>query len=75
MGTKFCGIVEAVICPCGIRTPLPHVWRFSFVASRSPARRNVMEPHSDSVQSGARRDGIAGIYGNLGIVESLTYRF
>jgi hypothetical protein len=28
-----------------------------------------------SVQSGARRDGIAGIYGNPGIVESATYRF
>jgi hypothetical protein len=26
------------------------------------------------VQSGARRDGIAGIYGNPGIVESVTYR-
>jgi hypothetical protein len=26
------------------------------------------------VQSGARRDGIAGIYGNPGIVESATYR-
>ena len=29
---------------------------------------------SASVQSGARRDGIAGIYGNPGIVESVTYR-
>ena len=29
---------------------------------------------SVAVQSGARRDGIAGIYGNLGIVESVTYR-
>jgi hypothetical protein len=27
------------------------------------------------VQSGARRDGIAGIPGNPGIVESVTYRF
>jgi hypothetical protein len=30
---------------------------------------------SRAVQSGARRDGIAGIYGNPGIVESVTYRF
>jgi hypothetical protein len=27
-----------------------------------------------SVQSGARLHGIAGIYGNPGIVESVTYR-
>ena len=26
------------------------------------------------VQSGARRDGIAGIYGNAGNVESVSYR-
>jgi hypothetical protein len=26
------------------------------------------------VQSGARRHGVAGIYGNVGIVESVTYR-
>ena len=26
------------------------------------------------MQSGARRGGIAGVYGNVGIVESVTYR-
>jgi len=30
--------------------------------------------NSASGQSRARRDGVAGIYGNVGIVESVTYR-
>jgi hypothetical protein len=40
----------------------------------------AVDPHqrdrtaSRAVQSGARRDGIAGVYGNAGIVESVTYR-
>jgi hypothetical protein len=40
---------------------------------RNPIRDRVQ--HVGPVQSGARRDGIAGIYGNPGIVESATYRF
>jgi hypothetical protein len=38
---------------------------------------NVLEHNSwrASVQQRARRDGIAGIHGNVGIVESVSYRF
>jgi hypothetical protein len=41
-------------------------------ANRSGTRGQV---HALAVQSGARRDGNPGIYGNPGIVESVTYRF
>jgi hypothetical protein len=38
------------------------------------SRADLQKSSSSPVQSGARRDGIAGIYGNVGTVDSATYR-
>jgi hypothetical protein len=54
---------------------IPHQARIDRTSvPRSQRSRVSVALATRSVQSGARCDGIAGIYGNPGIVESVTYR-